>query len=51
MKITAVTPVSIGQFLFVEIETDAGITGSANRAHGGISRPRARPSRPSPGIC
>ena len=27
MKITAVTPVSIGQFLFVEIETDAGITG------------------------
>ena len=26
-KITAVTPVSIGQFLFVEIETDAGITG------------------------
>ena len=27
MKITAVTPISIGQFLFVEIETDAGITG------------------------
>ena len=27
MKITAVRPVSIGQFLFVEIETDAGITG------------------------
>ena len=27
MKITAVTPVSIGQFLFVRVETDAGITG------------------------
>ena len=27
MKITAVTPVSIGQFLFVKVETDAGIIG------------------------
>ena len=27
MKITAVTPISIGQFLFVRIETDAGIAG------------------------
>ena len=27
LKITAVTPISIGQFLFVQVETDAGIVG------------------------
>ena len=45
MKITAVTPISIGQFLFVEIETDAGITGLGRIGHMGASRGLARGHR------
>jgi galactonate dehydratase len=28
MRVTRVTPVSAGRYLFVEVETDAGITGT-----------------------